>query len=76
MQLLLISWFFIMNANFGYFISFRQMITLKIILVIIWQVLHDSQNMTEGNGHQIGILDNLLEYRQPQLHIHLKKKKY
>ena len=76
MQLLLISWFFIMNANFGYFISFRQMITLKIILVIIWQVLHDSQNMTEGNGRQIGILDKLLEYRQPQLHIHLKKKKY
>ena len=31
--------------------------------------------MTEINGHQIGILDNLLEYWQPPQHIHLKKKK-
>ena len=31
--------------------------------------------MTEINGHQIGILDNLLEYWQPSHHIHLKKKK-
>ena len=31
--------------------------------------------MTERNGHQIGILDHLLKYRQPQEYIHLKKKK-
>ena len=30
--------------------------------------------MTERNGHQIGILDNLFEYQQPQKHIHMKKK--
>ena len=31
--------------------------------------------MTEGKEHHICILDNLLEYRQPQQHIHPKKKK-
>ena len=31
--------------------------------------------MTEGKGHQIGILDNLLGYCQHQQHIQLKKER-
>ena len=52
------------------------MYTSKITLVILqqapsWLVKY----MTKGNAHQIGILDNLLKYRQPHQCIHMKKKR-